>query len=263
MNDLDKEYGPDVSAMPVNGITPNHVRLHQWTSKQAWKLDRQHHPFGKHTIQELDAISDAIGATSGKLQAATGQSHAMVNGDGILIADMQTAGIRLNGKRVVAFDLFASGPGRYDVRVIGKPLKDDSAELTDDKWLAGAELLAEARDVPMAWLLKTLERLLGVSLTEPMPADRVLRAVLDRAEDSFTKCDCEECAAATKAAEANGTEVADEKRKIATAKGDHDFDDVWARIDDLRLLAAGGSKVADATKRSTIVTPDPYKQLVN
>jgi hypothetical protein len=262
MNELDKEYGPDVSAMPVNGITPNHVRLHQWTGKQAWKLDRQHHEFSNHTIEELNAIAEALGATTGKFQAATRSAAAMVNGNGILIADLQTAGIRVDGKRVAAFDIFASGPGRYDVRVLAMH-KDDGASLPDDKWLAGAELVAEARDVPLAWLLKTVERLLGISLTEPMPVERRLRGILDAATDSFTKCDCEECTAATKAAEANGTEVADEKRKIATAKGDHDFDDVWARIDELRLLAAGGSKVADATKRSTIVTPDPYKQLVN
>lgn len=235
-------------------ITPMAERM-AWDGKKIRKLERQSYELsGAYHMDEINKLMDTLGIESGKFQRATAAIMGRIDGHGTLVLDIDQSGIRIDGKRAGFLEIYPVEGGKYDARVISEPNDDKGANVPDDVWAGGAEILGWAKSVPLPWLLKSCEGILGISLTEPMPAERIVRSMLDTANSAFAECDCEECAASRKMAELNGTEIADEKRKLMTAKGDHDWDRIWNQLDNARMLAADPEKAKEALARSTMLT---------
>lgn len=268
---MDKVKNEQAPPAPEANKVSTPAERDTWSKEKVLRLERQHHKLDPNSASaeggEVRRILEALRIHDGTLGAALNTKTGLLDPDtGNLALDVRRSGTRVGDKPVHLVEVFATGKETYDIRFLHVPLREEDCDkIPDEVYAGGAVILAWRKDVPMAWLFKTLGEMFNIDLTKPMQPMRTLRAILDDLNETFVKCECDECKAAVEAAEKNKTEPIDEKRKLLVAAGDHSWDDVWGKIDATRMLAETHeavdmkspedvAKLKEALKRSLLVT---------
>jgi hypothetical protein len=229
----------------------------KWSEKRIFQLYRQHHKLTAAEERgkvEVAALLEALGVFSNTLQDATGSQFASIMGEGTLNIDMGVVKVIVDGHEVCAFNIMACGPDTYDVRLMAlrKP-----GTVPDHRFIAGLYLIRTLENLKADQIIPELEKTLGTSLRKPMTPVEKLKGLLDKAERDFNHCECDDCKEARARAKLNGTSVAVERAKVD--KGLEAIRQAIEALSDTKAM----DKIAEATKRSTLIHASLQKATVN